>query len=60
MIKESNMEREDMFKDKEFFNLLNDFNMITDRLIDLKRMYPNDQELGSAVRQFIRTLEIES
>ena len=46
--------------EKDFFNLLNDFNMITDRLIELKRMYPNDQELGSAVRKLIRTLEIES
>tara|TARA_Y100001937_G_scaffold114173_1_gene163640 strand:+ start:495 stop:647 length:153 start_codon:yes stop_codon:yes gene_type:complete len=46
--------------EKDFFNILNDFNMITDRLIDLKKMYPNDQELGSAVRQFIKTLEIES
>ena len=45
--------------EKDFFNMLNDFNMITDRLIDLKRMYPNDQELGSEVRKFIRTLEIE-
>ena len=46
--------------EKDFFDILNDFNMITDRLIELKRMFPNDQELGKHVRQFIRTLEIES